>query len=56
MNILTLADGLVPQTELYQFVLWIEKGEVSRILSKLEEYGYLRRETHDGKKYIEMNL
>ncbi|HVB12182.1 MAG TPA: hypothetical protein VNE86_03545 [Nitrososphaerales archaeon] len=53
LNIVILAQGPFPQSELYQFVQWLDKGEVSRMVSKLEEYGYLRREMRDRKKYIE---
>jgi len=56
LNIVILAQGPFPQSELYQFVQWLDKGEVSRMVSKLEEYGYLRREMRDRKKYIEMNI
>ncbi|MGA2874183.1 MAG: hypothetical protein ABSE82_01480 [Nitrososphaerales archaeon] len=56
MNILSKAEGPFPQKELYQFILWLDKGEVSRMLSKLEEYGYLRREMKDHMNYIELNI
>jgi uncharacterized membrane protein len=56
MNIISAAERPFSQKELYQFVLWLEKGEVSKMLSKLEEHGYLRREMRDHTNYIGPNV
>ncbi len=64
IKVLAISGRPFPQSELRNFIelhkgdkiVVIDESDLSRILSKLEEYGYVRRSNAGNKKLVQLNI